>query len=99
MFGESLLGKLFSTAQKIVYLWALVKIQNMDEAKHRVIKFLRKAGHSYDEIAQQVGYTKSTTQRICNLCKSWEQAGQKSFLSQKNQRIVAGFVKKFVCQF
>ena len=24
---------------------------------------------------------------------------KKSFLSQKNQRIVAGFVKKFVCQF
>ena len=70
-----------------------------------VIKFLRQAGHSYDEIAQQVGYMKSLTQRICNFCKkavywrkSREQEGQKK-LSYRNQRIVARFAKKLVCQF
>ena len=77
-------GKIFLNSEKNDNLWALVKTQNMDGAKQMVIKFLRQAGHSYDKIAQQVGYTKSTTKRICSLCKRavyWrkgrEQAGQK----------------------
>ena len=59
----------FLNSEKNDNLWALVKTQNMDGAKQMVIKFLRQAGHSYDKIAQQVGYTKSTTKRICSLCK------------------------------
>ena len=47
---RNFLGKIFLSSAKNVYLWGLVRKQNIDEAKQMVIKFLRQAGHSYDEI-------------------------------------------------
>ena len=34
-----------------------------------MVKFFCQAGHSYNEIAKQVSYTKSTTQRISTYVK------------------------------
>ena len=44
---EKVYWKIFSKKRKNVFLLALVKIQNKDEAKQMVIKFLCQAGHSF----------------------------------------------------
>ena len=101
---EKFTGEVFLNSAKNVYLWALVKTQKMDEAKQIFIKFLRQ-----QVIHRMKLHSNWATRSL--LLKEFATDVKKQFTGEqvenrqvkkfpyRNQRIVAGFAKKLVCQF